>query len=147
MAKTVALIASLDTKGVEAGFIAQILRERGHRPLVIDVGVMAEPSSPAPDIRAAEVAQAGDGDLDALRQRGDKAGAMEVMTRGAAAVAARLYAEQRFDGIIGLGGTAGTAIASSASVVVARTDGSFGLFAVLMGFLSRRSARSAGYGR
>lgn len=114
MAKTVALIASLDTKGVEAAFIAQILRERGHRPLVIDVGVMAEPSSPAPDIRAAEVAQAGDGDLDALRQRGDKAGAMEVMTRGAAAIAARLYAEQRFDGIIGLGGTAGTSIGSSA---------------------------------
>ena len=114
MAKTIAIIAALDTKGVEAQFIAQIIRERGHRPLVIDVGVMAESSSPAPDIRAAAVAQAGGGDLDALRQRGDKAGAMEVMTRGAAAIAARLYAEQRFDGIIGLGGTAGTAIASSA---------------------------------
>jgi len=39
---------------------------------------------------------------------------MEVMTRGAAAIAARLYGERRFDGIIGLGGTAGTAIGSSA---------------------------------
>lgn len=114
MTRTIAIVAALDTKGVEAQFIAQIIRERGHRPLVIDVGVMAEPSSPAPDIGVAAVAQAGGGDLAALRQRGDKAGAMEVMTRGAAVVAARLYGEQRFDGIIGLGGTAGTAIGSSA---------------------------------
>jgi uncharacterized protein (UPF0261 family) len=39
---------------------------------------------------------------------------MEVMTRGAAIVAAKLYGERRFDAIIGLGGTAGTAIGSSA---------------------------------
>jgi uncharacterized protein (UPF0261 family) len=39
---------------------------------------------------------------------------MELMTRGAGAIAARLYGERRFDGIIGLGGTAGTAVASSA---------------------------------
>lgn len=114
MARTIAIIAALDTKGVEAQFMAQILRDRGHRPLLIDVGVMAEPASPAPDIGAAAVAQAGGGDLAALRQRGDKAGAMDVMTRGAAAIASSLYAERRFDGIIGLGGTAGTAIASSA---------------------------------
>ena len=54
MAKTIAIIAALDTKGVEAQFIAQIIRERGHRPLVIDVGVMAESASPAPDIGAAQ---------------------------------------------------------------------------------------------
>jgi len=110
--KTIAIIVALDTKGVEAQFIGQIIRARGHRPLVIDVGVMAESASA--DIGAAEVAQAGGGDLAALRQRGDKADAMDVMTRGAASIAARLYAEQRFDGIIGLGGTAGTAIGSSA---------------------------------
>lgn len=114
MTKTIAIIAALDTKGVEVHFIAQIIRERGHRTLVIDVGVIAEASSPAPDISATAVAQAGGGDLAALRQGGDKAGAMEVMTRGAAAIAARLYGEQRFDGIMGLGGTAGTAIGSSA---------------------------------
>lgn len=114
MAKTIAVIAALDTKGVEAQFIARIIRERGHRPLVIDVGVMGESAVQAPDVTANAVAQAGGADLDSLRQRGDKAGAMTVMTRGAAAIAARLYAEQRFAGIIGLGGTAGTAIASSA---------------------------------
>src|SRR5690349_21465288 len=113
MAKTIAIIAALDTKGTEAQFIAQIIRERGHRPFVIDVGVMADSGSLRPEVAATAVAQAGGGDLASLRQRGDKAGAMDVMTRGAAAIAARLYGEQRFDGIIGLGGTAGTAIGSS----------------------------------
>ncbi|HET7091960.1 MAG TPA: Tm-1-like ATP-binding domain-containing protein, partial [Thermomicrobiales bacterium] len=44
----------------------------------------------------------------------DKGRAMATMTRGAAEIASRLYGEGRFDGIIGLGGTAGTAIGSSA---------------------------------
>src|ERR1700704_6476248 len=102
MAKTIAIIAALDTKGVEAQFIAQIIRERGHRALVIDVGVMSAPSSLTADIGAETVAQAGGVDLAGLRQRGDKAGAMDVMTRGAAMIAAQLYGQQRFDGIIGL---------------------------------------------
>jgi uncharacterized protein (UPF0261 family) len=57
---------------------------------------------------------AGSGTLNSLRQAQDKATAMEVMTRGAAVVAGQLYAKKRLDGIIGLGGSAGTAIASSA---------------------------------
>src|SRR5438445_2470051 len=36
------------------------------------------------------------------------------MTAGAAVIAARLYAEWRIDGLIGLGGSAGTGIATSA---------------------------------
>jgi uncharacterized protein (UPF0261 family) len=39
---------------------------------------------------------------------------MVAMTNGAASVAARLYAEGRLDGVIGIGGSAGTAIATSA---------------------------------
>src|SRR5207244_610095 len=44
----------------------------------------------------------------------DKTRAMEAMTRGAAVVAARLHAEGQLDGIVGIGGSAGTAIATSA---------------------------------
>jgi uncharacterized protein (UPF0261 family) len=39
---------------------------------------------------------------------------MDVMTRGAAVVAAKLYAAHRFDAVIGIGGSAGTVIASNA---------------------------------
>ena len=113
MPTNIAVVAAFDTKGAEARFVDGIIRARGHRTLTIDVGVLADPSMPV-DISAGDLAHAGGSDLQTLRSAGDKAEAMEVMTRGAAIVAAKLYGERRFDAIIGLGGSAGTAIASSA---------------------------------
>jgi uncharacterized protein (UPF0261 family) len=113
MAKMVVVIAALDTKGEEAKLIRDILTAQGVQPLVVDVGVLGAPSIPS-DVSRAEVAAAGGGNLAQLVASRDKALAMEVMPRGAAVVAARLYQEGRLDGIIGLGGSAGTAIATSA---------------------------------
>jgi uncharacterized protein (UPF0261 family) len=116
-AKTIAILAALDTKGDEALFIEDIVRQRGHRTLLIDVGVVGEPRTRT-DVANAEVARNGGVELDELRRSGDKGRAMDAMTRGAAAVAARLHAEQKFDAMIGIGGSAGTAIASSAMRVL-----------------------------
>ena len=80
---------------------------------MIDVGVMTDLPGDA-DISAREVAREGGVELATLRQNSNKSAAMDTMTRGAAVVAAKLYAARRFDAIIGLGGTAGTTIASSA---------------------------------
>jgi len=112
-AKTIAIIAALDTKGAEAQFIERILHARGHRSLVIDIGVLGDSKYRA-DIECKEVAHEGGVELDDLRRRADKAHAMDVMTRGAAVVAAKLYAAHRFDAVIAIGGSAGTVIASSA---------------------------------
>jgi uncharacterized protein (UPF0261 family) len=112
-AKTIAIIAALDTKSAEAQFIERIVHARGHRSLVIDIGVLGD-SKHRTDITGTEVAHEGGVELDDLRRRADKAHAMDVMTRGAAVVAAKLYAAHRFDAVIGIGGTAGTVIASSA---------------------------------
>ncbi|MBA2470324.1 MAG: Tm-1-like ATP-binding domain-containing protein [Chloroflexia bacterium] len=113
MTRTVAIVAALDTKGDEAQVIKNVIESRGVRTLLIDVGVLGAPAMPA-EVGRAEVASAGGGDLDDLVSTEDKGRAMAVMTSGAAVVASRLHADGRFDGIIGLGGTAGTAIASSA---------------------------------
>jgi uncharacterized protein (UPF0261 family) len=113
MAKIIAIVAAFDTKGREARFLESIIRQRGHRSLTIDVGVMGDPDM-ATDIPASEVAREGGSELDTLRRERNKARAMEAMTRGAGAVAARLFAAGGFDAIIGLGGSAGTVIASSA---------------------------------
>jgi len=113
MAKIIAIVAAFDTKGREARFLESIIRQRGHRSLTIDVGVLSEPESVV-DIPASEVAREGGAELATLRRGSNKAQAMEAMTAGAAAVATRLFNAGRFDAIIGLGGTAGTAIASSA---------------------------------
>lgn len=115
--KTVAIVAALDTKNAEAQFVAEIIRQRGHRTLMINVGVLAD-SLPAADILACEVAREGGVELETLRHTGDKAKSMETMTHGAAAIAAKLHGAGRFDGIISIGGTAGTAIGSSAMRVL-----------------------------
>jgi uncharacterized protein (UPF0261 family) len=117
MGKMIAIVAALDTKGDEARLIRDYVRGRGHTPLLIDVGVLGEPrlhpdQDPAVDREA--VADAGGISLHRLRDSGDKALAMETMTRGAAVVAARLHAEGRLDAIVGIGGSAGTSIGTSA---------------------------------
>jgi uncharacterized protein (UPF0261 family) len=111
--KTIALVGALDTKGPEYRFVKECIEGRGHRTLVVDVGVLGEPAFPA-DIAREEVARAGDGDLAALRAKGDRGEAMAVMTRGAEALLPKLHAEGRLHGILALGGSGGTAIACAA---------------------------------
>ncbi|MBA2754553.1 MAG: Tm-1-like ATP-binding domain-containing protein [Chloroflexia bacterium] len=113
MARTVVIVAALDTKGEETTLIRDVIESRDLESLVVDVGVLGEPAIPA-HVTRAEVASAAGVDLADLVQAQDKGRAMEVMTRGVAEVAGRLHGEGRLDGIIGIGGSAGTTIASSA---------------------------------
>jgi uncharacterized protein (UPF0261 family) len=111
--KNVAVIAALDTKADEARLIRDYIASKGHTPVLIDVGVLGEPGLEA-QVSRAEVARAGGADLAELVRSQDKARAMQAMADGAAAVAARLQAEGRIDGVIGIGGSAGTSIGTSA---------------------------------
>jgi uncharacterized protein (UPF0261 family) len=113
VAKTIALIGALDTKGHEFAFVKQEIERRGHRTLVINTGVMDEPLF-APDVSADAVARAAGASLAELRTQADRGKAIDVMARGAAVVARRLFDEGKFDGILGMGGSAGTAIATAA---------------------------------
>jgi uncharacterized protein (UPF0261 family) len=113
MAKTIAIIGTLDTKGPEFAFLKAEIEKRGCRTLVINVGVLGTPLF-QPEISAEEVAAAGGMKLADLVARHDRGHAMEVMNRGAAVVALKLFAEGRFDGIISMGGGGGTGIAASA---------------------------------
>jgi uncharacterized protein (UPF0261 family) len=110
---TILLIGTLDTKGAEYGYVRDLIRERGHQTLVMDAGVVGEPPF-VPEISAAKVAGAGGGSLAQLREQNDRGAAMEVMMRGAAQLAARLYGEGRFNGVLALGGGGGTVIATTA---------------------------------
>ena len=112
MRRTVAIIGALDTKGVEFAFVRDQIQERGHQVLLIDTGVIGEPVLKA-DIPRDEVALAGGRLLDAL-QKQDRGPAMKVMAAGAAVVVERLFRERKIDGILGMGGSAGTAVGTSA---------------------------------
>ena len=113
MAKTIALIGALDTKGKDFAFVKAEIERRGHRTLVIDVGVVGEPGIEA-DVAAAQVAEAGGTSLNELREKQDKALAMETMTRGIACVVKELHERGEIDGVLSMGGSAGTAIGTAA---------------------------------
>jgi uncharacterized protein (UPF0261 family) len=113
MAKTVVLVGSLDTKGEEFGFVRELIAREGLDTLVVDFGVMGEPAF-RPDVSRQEVAAAGGAELDYLASGEHKDEAMAAMADGLAAVVRRLYGEGRLQGILGMGGSGGTSIATRA---------------------------------
>lgn len=110
---TIAILGTFDTKGDEHGFVADLVRQRGHSTLLIDVGTLAPPKL-KPDIRREEVAAAAGVDLETLVRGQDRGECVSAMSRGAPVVVARLAAEGRIHGIISLGGGGGTAIGTAA---------------------------------
>src|SRR4051812_3036784 len=113
MAPTVVLVGTLDTKGIEYGFLADRVREAGADVLLVDCGVLGEPQIAA-DVPREEVARAGGADHGELARAGDRGAAVAAMGRGAAAVLARLHAEGRLDGVAAVGGSGNSSIAAQA---------------------------------
>jgi uncharacterized protein (UPF0261 family) len=106
----IVLIGTLDTKGAEYEFLRDRIREQGAETIIVDVG-SREPAAIAPDITAAEVAAA------SRRQPADpddRGLAVAARSQGAEAICLRLLAEGRLDGVIALGGSGGTYIATRA---------------------------------
>lgn len=110
---TVVVLGTMDTKGKELGYVRDVIRAQGVDTLLVDMGVL-EPPAVAPDVTRAEVAATAGIDLPALAAGRDRGEAVAAMTRAAAVIARRLYAEGRLDGIISLGGSAGTTIGTAA---------------------------------
>ncbi len=110
---TIAVLGTMDSKGEEHGFVAALIRQRGHQTLVIDVGTLAPPTL-APDITREQVAIAGGIDLKSLAARRDRGESVAAMSDAAPLLLARLVAEKKIAGVISLGGGGGTAIATAA---------------------------------
>ena len=109
---TIALLGTMDTKGLEHGFVAEAIRARGHRTLIIDVGTEGPPQL-APDITRQEVAATAGLDLLALAARHDRGESVAAMSHAAPAILGKLHAADAIDGVISLGGGGGTAIATA----------------------------------
>ena len=117
MAKTVCIVGTMDTKGIEFAFIKTQVESAGVSTCVMNTGILGEPQL-TPDISADEVAQAGGSSLQALRDEGDRGNSVTVMAQGAAALVAEKQAAGEIDGIISLGGSAGTTIGTTAMQAV-----------------------------
>ena len=110
---TIALIGTLDSKGEEFALLKEQIHQRGHETLVIDVGVLEDPYF-QPDITRHQVARAAGEDSALLKKGYDRGKAVAAMTRGVIATIQELHSQNRFQGLVGMGGSAGTSIATSA---------------------------------
>jgi uncharacterized protein (UPF0261 family) len=110
---TVLLIGTLDTKGEEYAFVRDLILAGGCRTLVMDTGVLSDPTL-VPDIPAEQVARAGGSSLGELRARGDRGAAIDVMIRGARVLTRQLHDDGAMQGVMGLGGGGGTALVTAA---------------------------------
>ena len=113
MAKTVGIVGTLDTKGMEFQFIKERIEASGTATCVVNTGILGEPSF-EPDVSAGEVAEAGGASLQALQDGGDRGVAVAAMAEGAAKIIAQLQSDGKIDGVISLGGSAGTTIGTTA---------------------------------
>jgi uncharacterized protein (UPF0261 family) len=107
----VLLLGTLDTKGAEYAFVRDRLRAAGLSTLVIDAGVTGPPYF-EPDVPRDRLYAAAGTTFDAVRRANDRGQAIEAAARGAARLMAE-YADQA-DGILALGGSAGTTIGTAA---------------------------------
>ena len=109
----VVLIGTLDTKGEELAFVRDLLRAQGVETLVVDAGSAGPPTFP-PDVTRDEVFRRAGTTAEAVRTRGDRGQAVTEAARGVAALVHELAERVAVEGIFGLGGSAGTVIATAA---------------------------------
>lgn len=112
MSRTVALLGAFDTKGPDYAFVKAMIEAAGLNTLLIDTSVIGQSALEA-DITSKEVAAAGGRTIGDLRAERDRGNAIAVMAEGAGAVVKNLHSQDAIDGIIALGGGAGTLVGTA----------------------------------
>jgi uncharacterized protein (UPF0261 family) len=112
-AKRIGIVATLDTKGEHVSFIKALIEQRGHEPVLLDIGVLGQPAIAATFSRE-EIARAGGVELASLITAHDRGKALQIMTVGLTLILKKLQREGYIDAVIGLGGGGGTSVASAA---------------------------------
>jgi uncharacterized protein (UPF0261 family) len=107
MTKVIAIVGTLDTKGGEIAYLKELITKRGHKALVIDIGMGGKPSITA-DITAEEIAAAGGGNIEEIRASTERHRCSQIMTTGAIKKVAELHSRGQLDGIIAVGGASAT---------------------------------------
>ncbi len=107
MSKTIAILATLDTKSAEADFMRQEIEALGGKALLIDIGVIGKAGCDA-DVSRSEVIAAGGGSLEDLLKNPSREQANPFVTAGATKVVLGLLNDGKIDGVVTMGGTQGT---------------------------------------
>jgi uncharacterized protein (UPF0261 family) len=105
------VLATLDTKGLEARYLREQIQSLDCDALIVDVGVVGEPGTIA-DISRDEVARAGGSSLEALLKKPDREVAAPIMADGATKLILEMAEAGKIHGMVAMGGTQGTTLAS-----------------------------------
>jgi len=109
--RTIVVLATLDTKGKEADYLRTQIEKMGDKAFIIDVGVVGKPAT-FPDITREEVAEAGGMPLAKILENPSREVAAPIMAEGAEKIVTKLAAEDKVHGIVAMGGTQGTTLAT-----------------------------------
>ena len=112
MSKTIAVLATLDTKGHEARYLADQIESMGGIALLMDIGVVSDPTTPS-DVSRSEIAAAGGTPLEKILEAPTRQAASPVMVAGATRLLLERIAQDAVHGVVGLGGTQGTSNCSA----------------------------------
>jgi uncharacterized protein (UPF0261 family) len=107
------LIGTLDTKGRELAHVRDLLQARGVEVRIVDAGSLGAPAIHADITREAVFAAAGSS-LEEIRAAGDRGRAVQTAAAGVAELITAEHAAGNVDGVLALGGSAGTTIGTCA---------------------------------
>ena len=110
---SVYLLCTLDTKGPEAAFVRDRLREMGVSVTIVDTGALGQPTFTA-DVTREKVFAAAGSSLAEVAAKNDRGTAITAAAKGAAEIIRWAHAAGQVDGVIALGGSAGTTIGTTA---------------------------------
>ncbi len=108
--KTLAILGTFDSKADEYLYIKDLAEQLGLKTLTIHTGVF-EPKF-TPDVSNVEVCAEAGYDIVEIAKKRDRALGTEALAKGVEKIIPRLYSEGKFDGIISLGGSGGTSLAT-----------------------------------
>ncbi len=111
MMKTILIVSTVDTKGVETFYLRDRIKALGKTPVVLDLS-MRPTGGTEVDIPPDRVAAAGGSSLEEILASRERSKNTAVMTKGAASLALSLWSEGKIHGIIGIGGSTGSLMAT-----------------------------------
>jgi uncharacterized protein (UPF0261 family) len=109
--KTVLIISTLDTKGEETYYLRDKIESLGMKPLLMDISMRGEGPTRA-DIGPERVAAAGDSSIEEIRTSKERSRVTNITIAGASRIAGEYFVEGKLDGVIGIGGSTGSLMAT-----------------------------------
>ncbi len=107
MSKTIALLITLDTKAQEAEFLKEQIEKKGHKVLLLDIGVVGK-AGIEPGIDRKTIISMGGGNLAELLKEPTREKSNPFVVAGCITILKKAIHADEIHAVIGLGGTQGT---------------------------------------